>query len=150
MTRVDFYVLPPGDARALHVWACRLAEKAYRAGHHVYLRAKDEMEARLLDDLLWSFRAGGFVPHLRLSAEPADEFTPVTLGTAGETPPDDADVLINLGDDIPDWHGRFARIAELVSADPLSRQVSRNHFGHYKRQGYAPETHALDGAPAGE
>jgi DNA polymerase-3 subunit chi len=65
MTRVDFYILPPGDERQRLVFACRLTEKAYRQGLTVYLRAGDETTASQLDQLLWTFRQGSFVPHAR-------------------------------------------------------------------------------------
>ncbi|BBL70081.1 DNA polymerase III subunit chi [Methylogaea oryzae] len=146
MTRVDFYLLPTSDARERLVWVCRLAEKAYRGGHRIHIHSRDGAEAQVLDDLLWSFRASSFVPHLRLGAAEPDEFTPVTLGQ-GDQRPEDCDVLINLAPAIPEWNGRFQRIAELVPQGDEERHMSREHFRQYKALGYQLETHDLETAP---
>ena len=52
MTRVDFYVASDEAARV----ACRLAEKAWKLGHKVYVHASDPTEAQKLDELRWTFR----------------------------------------------------------------------------------------------
>lgn len=141
-TRVDFYLLPTADARECSVWVCRLAEKAYRGGRRIHIHSRDEAEATLLDNLLWSFRAASFVPHALLGMEPPDEDTPVSIGH-GQQAPDSHDVLINLAPDIPAWNGRFQRIAELVPQVDEERQLSREHYRYYKALGYRLEKHDL-------
>src|SRR3569832_2056639 len=66
MTRVDFYILPDASTDGRERLACRLADKAYRLGHEVYIHARDRQHAARLDELLWTFRAGSFVPHQRV------------------------------------------------------------------------------------
>ncbi len=51
------------------------------------------------------------------------------------------DLLINLGDDIPEFTDSFTRVAELVSADEHCRQVSRRRFAAYREMGHTPNTH---------
>jgi DNA polymerase III subunit chi len=63
MTRVDFYVLPDADPAQRPLLACKLAEKAYGQGLKVYIHTATEGEALHLDELLWTFRAGSFLPH---------------------------------------------------------------------------------------
>jgi DNA polymerase-3 subunit chi len=145
-TRVDFYLLPTAEPRERLVWVCRLAEKAYRAGHHVHIHCRDSGETNLLDDLLWSFRASSFVPHLRLGAQPQDADTPVSLGY-GEQQPGHGDVLLNLDNGIPAWSSRFQRIAELVPQLPEQRLLSREHYRQYKALGCELQTHDLESAP---
>ena len=74
MTQVDFYVLK--DDSALHrvQFACRLADKAYRLGHRVYIHTESAEQTRQLDDLLWTFQQNSFVPHC-------------VYQDAGDTPP---------------------------------------------------------------
>ena len=52
-TRIDFYVLENSNEQGRLRVACRVTEKAYRAGHRVHVLARDAEEAGVLDDLLW-------------------------------------------------------------------------------------------------
>ena len=121
-------------------FACRLAEKAYRLEHTVHLLAADERSARALDELLWCFRDGSFVPHDRLG--PSAPEAPVTIGTAAELP-ETADLLINLAGDLPPTPDAFPRIAELVTSDEEARSRGRHRFSEYRNQGHEIETHKL-------
>jgi DNA polymerase-3 subunit chi len=144
VTRVDFYVLGSGgDARER--FACRLAEKVYRLGHRVLVQTQGPGHARRLDDLLWTWRDGSFVPHLAWAdgLDPADvEATPVIVGDGGDIPVE-ADVLINLADDVPPAFSRFERVAEIVDADPEARARSRTRFAFYRDRGYPLDTHRI-------
>jgi DNA polymerase-3 subunit chi len=140
MSQVDFYVLSQGGEQERQLFACRLAEKAYRLEHSVHIRAASRAEAARLDDLLWTFRDGSFVPHSLVGSKaPA---APVSIG-APEDPEQPRDLLINLADDLPANTGAFPRIAELVSSDEDSRQRSRQRFAAYREQGHDLSTHQL-------
>jgi DNA polymerase-3 subunit chi len=142
MTRVDFYVLPPGDERQRLVFACRLSEKAYRQGLTVYLRTSEEATARQLDQLLWSFRQGSFVPHALLEESDAAKNPPVLIGVK-PIAPDATGLVINIGGEPAEECLRQARVAELVGHDEPSRMAGRARFRHYKALGLSPETHTL-------
>jgi len=138
-TRIDFYVLGDADTGTRLRFACRLAEKAYGLEHRVHAFTDGEAEARDFDDLLWSFRAGSFVPHA-LGA-PGGE-SPVTIGwAAGEDIA--GDLLINLGLEVPACFDRFARVAEIVDASDDGRRAGRRRFAFYRDNGYAPQTHRI-------
>lgn len=140
MSRVDFYVLQrPGDEARMH-FACRLTDKAYRLEHTVHLLAADERSARALDELLWCFRDGSFVPHERLGPDAPE--APVTISSTPELP-ETADLLINLAGDLPPAPDAFPRIAELVSSDEDARHGGRQRFSEYRNQGHDIETHKL-------
>ena len=141
---MDFYVLEAGG-EARERFACRLAEKVYRLGHKVLVHPRGPDHARRLDDLLWTWRDGSFVPHLVWAdgLDPADvRATPVIIGD-GVDPPVEADVLINLGDDVPSAFSRFDRVAEIVDGDPETRARSRTRFAFYRDRGYPLETHRI-------
>ena len=138
MARVDFYVLDQTGARPRQVFACRLAEKAYRLEHTVHIHVASRDEAQQLDDLLWTFRDGSFVPHHQLAAAELD--SPVTIGCTAD-PVEPRDLLINLCDEIPDFAASFPRVAELVTSDPECKQHSRKRFAVYREQGHTLETH---------
>ena len=141
MTRVDFYLLGK-DSDRREVFACRLAEKAYRLGHRVYLLAPDLPSATELDELLWTFSQGSFVPHALLDSGAAATEHPVLVGHA-EPPDDFNDVLITLAVEVPSWFNRFERVAELVGTDDPEKARARDRFRCYRERGAAPETHSL-------
>jgi len=140
MTRVDFYLLG-GKEDHRERFACRLAEKAWRLGHRVYLLTADAPAAGEMDDLLWTFSQGSFVPHGRLGADD-DAGQPVLIGHA-EPPAVFRDVLISLAAEVPDWIGRFERVAEIVGTTDQDKQTARERFRHYRERGYPLETHQL-------
>lgn len=145
MTRIDFYVLPDADPAQRPLLACKLAEKAYSQGLKVYIHTASEQEAQQLDELLWTFRDGSFLPHAIHSAVTGDP-PPILLGhdhePAGQ-PDSHWDVLINLGNDIPRFFGRFQRVAELVDQRTELLAQSRERFRYYRERGYELNTHPL-------
>ena len=140
MARIDFYVLSQSGEQARQLFACRLAEKAYKLEHTVHIHTGDEATASRPDELLWTFRDGSFVPHDLVRAGAADPEAPVSVGChAGYTGA--RDLLINLDDVIPACAGAFPRIAELVTSDEDSKQKSRKRFVTYRDEGHELETH---------
>lgn len=142
MPRVDFYILATGGEASRQMFACRLAEKAYRLRNTVYILAADREQARHLDDLLWTFRDGSFVPHEMVGTDSETGNAPVTIGVgaAGVTP---ANLLINLTDDLPEDLKSFPRVAEIVTSDEDCRRKSRRRFADYRAQGHEPQVHEL-------
>jgi DNA polymerase III subunit chi len=143
--RIDFYILSDDSPNARALLSCRLAEKAWKKGHTVYLHAGTRDQAGELDDLLWTFRDGSFVPHARADAR--NEPVPPVLIGSGDPPPaigaGDAGVLINLDREVPDFYARFGRIAEIVAPDAGDRAAGRARFRFYRDQGFEPHTHNL-------
>ena len=142
MARVDFYILAQTDERARQVLACKLAEKAWRLDNSVYIHAKSQADAERLDELLWTFRDGSFVPHGLAGRHDGTETSPIMIGcdAAGV---EARDLLINLGDDIPPFVEGFPRVAELVTSDESCRQLSRKRYATYRDQGHELNTHKL-------
>ena len=93
MTEVDFYILNNDDALQRARFACRLADKAYKLGHRVYIHTESAQQTNQLDDLLWTFQQNSFVPHCVFDGD--DRHTPVQLGHDAEPDASHA-VLINL------------------------------------------------------
>jgi DNA polymerase-3 subunit chi len=143
MTRIDFYLLPDDDAGAHSRFACRLVEKAYDMGHRIYIHTGSEAHARQLDELLWTFRAGSFLPHC-IGPDATGGSTPIVLGHSA-APETINDVLVNLGPDVPAFFARFNRVAELADARPDFRQAARDRFRFYKDRGYTIKTHEIAG-----
>lgn len=141
MTQVDFYVLKDDSALNRVQFACRLADKAYRLGHRVYIHTESPQQTRQLDDLLWTFQQNSFVPH-SVYQDAGDAPPPVLL--AHDAEPDASNqVLINLAADVPLFFSRFERVAELVNQDAGIRQQGRSRYSFYKERGYPLRTHEI-------
>ena len=144
--RVDFYVLKSTAPKERRTFACRLAEKAYLRNMSVVILGASAEEAKAMDELLWTFSDGSFVPHRYLEgAQPEAVPEPVRL-TADLEGAGGADLLVNLSDRLPLDLARYARIAEIIDADPERRRLGRERFKSYRERKLALETHQLDDA----
>lgn len=141
MARVDFYVLSATGERARLNFACRLAEKAYRLENTVHILTADDATAGMLDEMLWTFRDGSFVPHERIDAGSVPE-SPVTIAS-DPAAVSSRDLLINLAAGVPSSVEAFPRIAELVTSDEDIRAAGRQRFTEYRNQGHELETHQV-------
>ena len=103
---------------------------------------KDRHDAERLDELLWTFRDGSFVPHGLAGRNDGTEVSPVMLGY-DEHGVDTRDLLINLTDEIPSFAEGFPRVAELVTSDETCRQLSRKRYATYRDRGHELNTHNL-------
>ena len=140
-TRVDFYLLTGSGLEPRFRFACRLTEKAWHLSHRIHAVVSDDQQARQLDELLWTFRAGSFVPH-EIATGPVDSAVPVSIGIP-ETEPPRVDLLINLTEQVPVWHAEYPRIAEIVDAGDQVVQAGRDRYRYYRDQGYDLEMHRM-------
>ena len=141
MTRIDFYVVAPHGRGNRFLLACRVADKARRAGHRVMIHTPSVEEARHMDRLLWTFNDQSFVPHARLGeGDPA--INPILIGDGADAH-EEQDVLINLGMEVPAFFGRFQRLAECVDNDQAVRHASRERYRFYRDRGYPLELHEI-------
>jgi DNA polymerase-3 subunit chi len=139
MTEVAFHFNAPEKL----AYACRLLRKAQGAGAQVVVTGDPDM-LRRLDVQLWTFSALEFVPHCHAPSAPADVLaaSPVVLAEAARETPHHQ-VLVNLGEDVPDGFERFERLIEVVTQDEADRQRARSRWKHYADRGYAIVRHDL-------
>ena len=140
LPHVSFYLLnesvPDGKLRA----ACRLTRKVVSQGYTAYILTSSDEQARRLDDLLWTFEQGSFVPH-RLDGGQQDP-APVVIGCD----PPEADppyLLISLSRDTPDHFHVYRRIAEVVDCSDEDRQLARQLYRTYRERGCPLDTHYI-------
>lgn len=141
--QIDFYISQAAALEQRLVLACRLADKAFRSGHAVYLHCGDATEAQRLDELLWAFQPSSFVPHAMFDT--ADEPMPVRIGF-GANRWDNGDVLINLDARVPENFANYARVLEVVVQDAQILKTTRQHWRHYKQLGHEPQRRELASA----
>ena len=139
---VAFYIVDEAASTARLRVACRITEKAYRAGQNVLIWHTDAAELATLDELLWTFGDDrSFIPHERVMPGTACE-SPVLL-TTGEAPETGIDVLINLAAAVPELAARAGRIVEIIDGDAGRREAGRARFKIYRERGWQPVSHSL-------
>jgi DNA polymerase-3 subunit chi len=139
VAKVDFYVLNRVDEHARITLACKLAEKAWRLENTIHIHTMTQADAERLDELLWTFRDGSFVPHELVGGNTG---APITIGH-GDAAIEPRDLLITLCDEIPPFADKFPRVAELVTSEENCRIKSRQRYASYRDQGHKLETHKI-------
>ena len=144
--QVDFYVIDDPSVGARLKLACKLAEKAYLASQSVLIWHTEPDELKALDDLLWTFRDGSFLPHEMVTATTVTgdgtAAAPILL-TAGTAPANDVDVLINLAPDVPACVAQSKRVIEIIDGDDNRRRAGRARFKAYRDRGLTPASHNI-------
>lgn len=137
--RIDFYILKGSQDRELT--ACRLCEKAWQQGMRIHIQADSESQALQLDELLWTFRDGSFVPHCMVTDAAAAE-TPVTIGW-NDSLHQPGQVLVNLAQTVPPFYTRFERLAEIVNQEERIKTAGRERFAFYRQQNHELHHHEI-------
>jgi DNA polymerase-3 subunit chi len=152
VTHVDFYILGTDSHDSWLRLACRITEKAIKRKLEVYMHSENEADANKLDELLWTFSQGSFIPHRLMGRNPKPPFEePVLIGrhdlatqpTANSVTSQKWDLMINLTTEVPEFFSRYDRVAEVIDADPLRRESGRERFRFYRDRGYELATHNI-------
>ena len=142
MTEVEFHY----NVSDKLAYCCRLLRKARSGGSRLLVTGETVMLAQL-DQMLWTFSGTEFLPHCRSDAAPATlALTPIVLADSALAPALEGqayDVLVNLGQGVPQGFERFERFIEVVSSAPEDRLAGRDRWNHYKERGYALKRHDL-------
>jgi DNA polymerase-3 subunit chi len=120
--------------------ACLLVEQAYLAGERVLVWLDPDDMSRF-DDLLWTFGDRAFVPHEPLADDPAGSEAPVQLH-AGALPDGIGSAfatLVTLREQPQPAMLAFAKVIEVVDAEPACRNAGRARFRWYREQGVTPQ-----------
>lgn len=137
LCQVDFYLLGSPELEPDRL-ACKLAVMAWERGHKVSIVTSSDAAAAALDELLWEYPEGRFVPHDRgdQSAAPVRVLTTPPSGTA--------DVVINLTSSALPTPLSFHRLLEIVPHRKGDREASRQKFRHYRAAGLDPQAHDIN------
>ncbi len=142
LPRVDFYVAKEISPQFTLRTACRIAEKAFSAGHRIHIHLKSTEDCEKLDELLWTFRDRSFIPH-EISSLPMEN-CPVTISPKiGRGHPD---MLLNVTDEIPENYMQYQRIAEIIDNNPESIHAGRERYRFYRESGLDPHHHEVSSA----
>ena len=140
MTTIDFYF---NATDRLQV-ACRLAGKAIAQQKRMLIYAPDAEIARKIDPMLWICPPISFVPPC-CSDDPLAAETPVLIASGTEHA-NGTEILLNLGQECPEFFPRYERLLEIVSQDDEDRRAGRTRYAWYRERGYQIRNHDLAGA----
>lgn len=138
MTEIAFHFNVPERL----AYACRLLRKAAGSGAKVVVTGQPGT-LKELDTALWTFSATDFIPHSDLDGDAAAvALSPLLLASSLASTPHH-EVLLNLGQMVPDGFEKYQRVIELVGIEDEERQLARVRWKHYTDLGYAIARHDL-------
>ncbi|MGZ8193059.1 MAG: DNA polymerase III subunit chi [Methylobacter sp.] len=143
MPDVTFYVLQSQTRNDRYLFACKLIEKAYRSGHFCYVLTDSDEQSQIMDDLLWTFRAGSFIPHQRYTGETPAVEKVVLIGSLN-APQNWQKTLINLSSQYPQNFEMAERILEILDDSEETKEAGRNRYRRYQQAGVALVTHKIE------
>ncbi len=142
MPDVSFYVLNSESLYDRYFFACRLIEKAYNNGKFCYVLLDSVEQCQRLDDMLWTFRAGSFIPHQIFTGTPPEITSQVLLGML-DAPPDWQNVVFNLSSQMPQNWQYAERILEILDNNETTKAAGRQRYTVYKQAGIDIATHKM-------
>lgn len=126
-------------------YVCRLLRKAVGGGAKVVVTGPVDVLEQL-DAALWTLSPTDFIPHCGLDADGAAlHKSPVVLIHSLRTLPF-FDILLNLGESVPDGFEQFKRLIEVVTLDELDRKQARSRWKLYADSGFHLTRHDLQKA----
>ncbi|WP_022942634.1 DNA polymerase III subunit chi [Psychromonas hadalis] len=147
MSQVTFYILAESasdtlatDIPAHFAQACSLAAFYYQQNRKVFIYTDNQQDAFIVDEYLWQFDGGSFVPH-NLLGEGPHYGTPVEISWMPPTHP--RPVLINLSLQLPDFSNNFQQIIDFVPHDEQLKIAARHRYSAYKKLGHSLSTEKL-------
>ena len=143
MAEVSFYILSSALLEERYLFACKLIEKAYRKGQFCYILTDNDEQAQLLDDLLWTFRAGSFIPHqIYTGFSPSSEKI-ILIGSVN-APKYSQTLLFNLSSKFPEDISKTKRILEILDNCEITKTAARNRYRQYQQAGMSVTTHNIE------
>ena len=142
MAEVSFYILSSALLQERYLFACKLIEKAYRNGQFCYILTDSDEQSQLLDDLLWTFRAGSFIPHEIYTGQAPSTDKVILIGSV-KAPEHSQGLLFNLSSKYPEEISKTKRILEILDNCEVTKAAARNRYRQYQQAGMSVTTHNM-------
>ena len=142
MAEVSFYILSSALLLERYLFACKLIEKAYRNGQFCYILTDSDEQSQLLDDLLWTFRAGSFIPHEIYTGQAPSSDKVILIGSV-KAPEHSQGLLFNLSSKYPEDISKTKRILEILDNCEITKAAARNRYRQYQQAGMSVTTHNM-------
>jgi DNA polymerase-3 subunit chi len=125
---------------------CQKVAEQYAADARVYVWASSQAEAMRIDELLWTFEEGSFIPH-NLWSDKEEFREQVTVGWLA-TNPNSASVLVIAGEQplegLAEMAARFGRILDFVpSKDKRATTAARERYKALNGAGFSMRFHPV-------
>ena len=95
-----------------------------------------------MDKLLWTYRAGSFIPH-QIYQNSLPSFDRTILIGKDAIPEQWQSVIVNLSTAYPPLKAHGQKILEILDSSEESRQAGRERYRHYQNCGLKITTHKL-------
>lgn len=116
---------------------CKWVEHFYEAGRKIQVSVDSTMAAQHLDQLLWTFSQGSFIPHKIISINTSQPILEPVAIAVGEIKLQNFDVLIVDASIHLDSMANFDLVVHFILMDdPEKRQESRLLWQAAKEQGF--------------
>ncbi|MEY3288341.1 MAG: hypothetical protein RLZZ419_583 [Pseudomonadota bacterium] len=159
MAEVSFYILPSQSIQDRDEFACKLIEKSYRSGCFCYVLTDNAKQSQKIDDLLWTFRAGSFIPHQIYTGElpviardgvyaessqgASSVIEKVILIGSLDAPELWQKTVVNLSSHCPEQFNKIERILEILDNSEATKELGRDRYRHYQQSGVKITTHKI-------
>lgn len=140
MPEITFYVLNSESIYDCYLFACKLIEKAYNSGKFCYVLLDSFEQCQRLDDMLWTFRAGSFIPHQLFTGAEPEIKTQVLIGVEN-APVNWQNVIFNLSSSLPQNWQNATRVLEILDNNEITKAAGRERYRAYKNAGIEITTH---------
>ena len=145
---IDFYLLGVASKGADRV-VCQLALMAWERNQKIFIITSTESSAKQLDELLWQYPEGRFLPHTMTGLVRTDlpkdidaGKAPINIGTLSSL--NQTDVVINLCPEAVPQPQRFSRVLEIVPFATDEREASRMKYKSYRNLGLTPRMQEIN------
>jgi len=143
MTEVAFHFNVPDKLN----YICRLLRKATQAKARVVVSGPADA-LKTLDEALWTFSAQSFITHCWANdALPQTQLSQVVLQNSDsptqETVLPHHEILLNVGNPMPQGYETFERVIEVVGLSDEDRSHARERWKNYAKRGYSMVKHDL-------
>ena len=129
---VSFYHL---ERQALDEALPRLLTRVLAGGHKALVLADTDERVRHLNEKLWTFDPGSFLPH-GMAGEDHEAEQPILL-TTDETNPAKADILVVVDGAVPQSMETYSRCLDLFNGnDDDAVSAARDRWKLYRERGY--------------
>ncbi len=142
MPEVTFYVLNSESLYDRYLFSCKLIEKAYNSGKFCYVLLDSIEQCQRLDDMLWIFRAGSFIPHQVFNGITPDITAQILIGIEN-TPESWQNLVFNLSSQMPESWQNATRVLEILDNNETTKIVGRERYRTYKNAGIEIVTHKI-------
>jgi DNA polymerase III subunit chi len=139
---ISFYVLATESTQERHLFACKLIEKAYRSGSFPYVLTDSPEQSQVIDNLLWTFRAGSFIPHQVYNGNQPEIENTVLIGS-NNPPKNWLKTIINLSSQLPQDFQQAERILEILDNSEVTKAWGRQRYRQYQQDGIDIVTHKI-------